>query len=239
MSFEIDWDLVADRISREVRKLGLTQKAVGKLIGISQSSVSSYQKGTSRKRPSVDSLATMATVFNVTVDYLLGLTDDPAGRDHLLLDLPGAQPGEYELVPFVREPIAAGSPSFLPDEVGSSYALRTSWRKRHAKGAVRFMQVKHGWHGESMAPTILPGAVLIVDLGDHDVQAHQGGVFVVRLPGEEGGVTCKRCYLTDGQLICTSDNHSRMPFTVSLRDRPRDQVVLGRVLRWEQGEDER
>lgn len=235
MSVAIDWDLVSDRISGEVRKLRLTQAAVGKLIGISQSSVSSYQKGTSRKRPSIDSLASMAKVFEVSVDYLLGLTDDPHAPTSLDVALDGAEPGDYTLVPFLHDPIAAGSPLINTGEVGSYYAVRTDWKKRHTTGRLMFMQVARGYLGESMAPTILPGSVLTVDLGDRELKP--GDIYVIRMPGEEG-VTVKRVYVTDGTLIAVGDNRARPPWVAKLDDETTlDQVIIGKVVRWQSGED--
>lgn len=203
--------------------------------GISRETLSRYRSG-KMANPTLRVLEALAVVLEVPLDYLLGLTDDPhGGAARLDLTLEGAQAGEYELVPFLRDPIAAGSPVINTGEVGSFYALRTAWRKRNATGRVMFMQVARGHHGESMVPTILPGSILTVDLGSRGVR--QGEIYVVRLKGEDGGVTVKRVYVAEGNLICTSDNKARVPIVVSLAGESLDQLVVGKVLRWQSGEE--
>lgn len=50
----------------------LTQSQVAKAINISESSIAHYEKGISL--PSVDTLVLFAKFFNVTTDYILGLS---------------------------------------------------------------------------------------------------------------------------------------------------------------------
>lgn len=58
------------RISEERKKLGLSQEELANKIGVSQKSISKYERGT--RRPSYETLTLMASLFDVTVDYLLG-----------------------------------------------------------------------------------------------------------------------------------------------------------------------
>lgn len=51
----------------------LTQTAFAKKIGVKQSQVSEWLKG--KAKPGYDTLKLMATAFNVSADYFLGLTD--------------------------------------------------------------------------------------------------------------------------------------------------------------------
>lgn len=57
------------KISIERKKLGLSQEALAKKVGVSQKSISKYERGT--RRPSYETLTAMADLFNVTIDYLL------------------------------------------------------------------------------------------------------------------------------------------------------------------------
>lgn len=54
---------------------GMTQAAVGKIIGVRQDSVSIYERG--RNYPEVRNLIILADYFNVSIDYLVGRTDNP------------------------------------------------------------------------------------------------------------------------------------------------------------------
>ena len=67
------------RALREGR--GLTQLELGRIIKLSPSTIGMYESG--RRDPDSETLRTLAEYFGVTVDYLLGRTDDPmppAGR---------------------------------------------------------------------------------------------------------------------------------------------------------------
>ncbi len=52
---------------------GLSQEQLGDILGRSQTSIYSYEKG--NYEPDVDMLITAARYFNVSVDYLVGNTD--------------------------------------------------------------------------------------------------------------------------------------------------------------------
>lgn len=54
---------------------GLTQKQVAKLLSVSQNTYSQYEIGTSRFP--LDTVVKLAEFYDVSVDYLVGLTDDP------------------------------------------------------------------------------------------------------------------------------------------------------------------
>ena len=59
----------------ELRKLaGLSQKELAKILNCSQNMISQWENGT--RDPSTDTLKAMADYFNVTIDYLLGRTDE-------------------------------------------------------------------------------------------------------------------------------------------------------------------
>ena len=66
-------DTIKEKIKalREERKM--TQTDVAKACNISQQAIQSWEKG--KTQPGYDSLISLAKVFLVTTDYLLGLTD--------------------------------------------------------------------------------------------------------------------------------------------------------------------
>lgn len=56
---------------KEMRKMcGLTQREVAERLGISQPSYVRYENGTSE--PTLENLAKLADLFDVSADYLLG-----------------------------------------------------------------------------------------------------------------------------------------------------------------------
>lgn len=53
----------------------MTQDELGKILGVGKTTVSQYESET--RTPDAAMLDRLATVFRVSVDYLLGRTDDP------------------------------------------------------------------------------------------------------------------------------------------------------------------
>lgn len=63
---------------REVRlATGLTQEEFAKPLGVSKTTYNNYETG--RREPRSDFWMAVADKYNVTVDYLIGLSDDPRG----------------------------------------------------------------------------------------------------------------------------------------------------------------
>lgn len=54
---------------------GLLQAEIGDFLGKGQNSISYYETG--KREPSIEELKRIADYFGVSVDYLLGLTDNP------------------------------------------------------------------------------------------------------------------------------------------------------------------
>ena len=70
-------ELFAQRV-REVRKLhGETQKMLGEVIDTKANNVSEIESG--KKTTTSEKIAKLCRHYNVSADYLLGLTDDPRG----------------------------------------------------------------------------------------------------------------------------------------------------------------
>ena len=62
---------------RDIRNdRGLTQKQIAKILHVSQNTYSQYEIGTSRFP--LDVVVKLAEFYDVSMDYLVGLTDDPA-----------------------------------------------------------------------------------------------------------------------------------------------------------------
>ena len=57
------------------RAKGYSQKYVAIALGVKPPQISKWEKGT--QRPSRDNCIKMSELFDVSVDYLLGLSDDP------------------------------------------------------------------------------------------------------------------------------------------------------------------
>ena len=66
---------MADRLRESREKRGLRNSQVALYLGITTSYVSQLENG--KKQPSLEMLTRLVEYYDVSADYLLGLTDDP------------------------------------------------------------------------------------------------------------------------------------------------------------------
>lgn len=127
----------------------------------------------------------------------------------------------------------------IPDKP-ERYAFRSDWIKKNAKRAGRLVLVKvaEGQGGESMLPTIRPGALLMIDRGPQGEgvasleRDGDGKVYLVKPPGEEG-MQVKRVFKSGEHLVLWSDNPAtkNRAQVVPIRRLQLQSILLGRV-RW-------
>ena len=65
----------SERIKALRQEQGMTQEALGKVIGVKRDSIYTYETG--KNYPEVRNLIVLADYFGVSTDYLLGRTDNP------------------------------------------------------------------------------------------------------------------------------------------------------------------
>lgn len=70
---EFNYDLFKQRIKEEREKHGLSQGFVAKVLGVDSSHISNFEIG--KRKPSIDLLIKMALMYDVSIDYLVGLSD--------------------------------------------------------------------------------------------------------------------------------------------------------------------
>ena len=64
------------RLTNIRRSKGFTQKQVADGIGISEVGLQNYENG--RRKPAFDVFIALADFYDVSLDYLVGRSDDPA-----------------------------------------------------------------------------------------------------------------------------------------------------------------
>ena len=69
-------NIIGERIKELREQAGENQEELGEMIFSSQSAISLYENG--RIKPNVDTIAAIAKHYNVSANYLLGLTDKKA-----------------------------------------------------------------------------------------------------------------------------------------------------------------
>lgn len=64
-----------ERLILNRNKAGKTQKQLGSECGLSERTIQSYELG--ERKPNYDALISLADYFEVSIDYLVGRTDNP------------------------------------------------------------------------------------------------------------------------------------------------------------------
>ena len=86
--------MIGERLWDLRKEAGMTQDELAEVLHINKHSISSYER--SKSEPPDDVKIAIASHFHVSVDYLLGITDDPtpASGERGLLRLPKGFPSE-------------------------------------------------------------------------------------------------------------------------------------------------
>ncbi len=67
--------IFGERLHQLRKKRKMTQKELGEIIGLTHKSISTIENGL--QSTTIENLVLLATFFNVSTDYLLGLKDEP------------------------------------------------------------------------------------------------------------------------------------------------------------------
>ena len=114
----------------------------------------------------------------------------------------------FVALPVLATPIAAGQPLLLDPD--SAHDSTLAFRKDAIKNFTRPVCLRVGRREASMAPTIQPGTVVLIDRHvERRRRPEDGRVYVVNLDALEGddhGGAITRIETSDGILILTSDN---------------------------------
>lgn len=191
---------------RELReKKDLSQRELARILGVSPGTVTAWEVG--RNEPNHETLRRLADLFDTTVDYLLGLTDDPKRR-HL-------PPWAIQLRPI---PVYDGASAGLIGRFTSDESV-AKWVMVPMNRPGKFGVVVHG---DSMEPIMRDGDVAVVD---PDLAVDSGSLALVVIEGE---AYVKRVYFQDGIVVLQSINEKYPPITIPRRKL--EAYIIGRVV---------
>lgn len=206
-------------ITKFRKRAGYSQKEVSDALHVSQSAVSSWEKG--RYSPDQQNLSALADLFGVSVDALIGRVTkiEPIGRQ--IIEVPEIHPEEETLIPLVASLRCGFGSSGEPFTYIKPIPIPASFIRRWGDGLQAIIAV-----GESMSPTIVPGDTLVCRPGE---EWENGQVVSVNVDDCD---MIKRIYRTsDGGIDLRSDNPTFEPLHFTTEDLQADRVhVLGRVL---------
>lgn len=179
---------IAENIKRIRAEHGLSQAELGKIAGVSDKAVSTWELGL--KTPRMGAVEKMANYFGITKSAIV---DDAPMTS---LQKPVVPPGFMPMPEMVQVPligsIACGTPITAEQNIKSYVGVPAAWRADFALEC----------HGDSMAPTICDGDVVCIR---SQPEVEQGQIAAVRI-GEEA--TLKHCYYQNGVVQLIADNPS-------------------------------
>lgn len=189
-------------------KRGMTQAALAEKVGLkNQSTIAKWEKN--ENFPNGREVIKLTEIFNVTADYLLGLED--------IKNYVPVTPATIA-IPIIGV-IACGDPIDAEENI-KGYIYKSP--ESVPSGKIIALQTI----GDSMAPTIPPGAVALVRLQS---EVEIGEIAAVLVNGDEEA-TLKRVKRHNNTLILSPDNNEYSPYIVN-KDNP--AKIIGKVVGYE------
>jgi phage repressor protein C with HTH and peptisase S24 domain len=149
------------RLESRAYQLGLKPAQLAELAGVPRSFIYDIMRGRS-KRPARDSLARVAEILKVDVDWLI------AGIGQVEGDMPVALKADDDFVHIrLAGPRASmGGGAVVGDDeedTDRTYQFRRSWIEEHLGVKPAKLRLLHV-EGDSMVPTLLSGDMVLVDM---------------------------------------------------------------------------
>lgn len=185
--------MIGKRIKELRKQKGLTQMQLADELNVEFSNVSKWELG--KNDPSKELIAKMAKLFNVSIEYLLGISDTTT---------PDTLPTATVKIPLLGN-IAAGQPIEAVENVEDYVYISEDMARR---GTYFALKVK----GNSMEPRIYEGDIAIIR---HQAMVNNGEIAAVKVNGDD--VTLKKVeYVKDGvKLIGLNPSFTPLFYTTA------------------------
>ncbi len=215
--------MIQNEFSEKLKKLrvqyGLTQRDLGERLGVGKSAVSNYETGISM--PDTEKLIAISSLFNVSVDYLLGLNDDTPESffsSKTFRQDPGTDYRTVTRIP-VLDDISGGLPRYFAQTAVDYIALPANLDKVCEYFGLRMNDYSMDRARISQGDTILVRKQQEVNSGDIAVVMIDSGQAIVR-----------KVEIKDAQisLLPQSTDASYLPQTFPLG--AKQVTILGKVL---------
>lgn len=205
---------IGKQIAKAREAAGLNQSELARALKVAPQAVQKWETGGSPRNNRLDEIA---KTLNVTVAFLIG-EEQGAGLQPAIV-------GTFQ-VPIMENDASMGAGSELraEDVLVGTITLTPQFVNDHIHpskpDALRFVHA----YGDSMAPTLNSGDVLLVDTGIQEVKID--GIYVLRAHGR---LFVKRVrQRMDGKFEISSDNPTHK--TVDVLNGDHEVTVVGRVV---------
>ena len=197
----------SQRLSFLREQADITQAEVARNIHVDKQTISQYERGV--RRPNFDLLEKLCDFFNVSSDYLLGLSDVT-----VKLSEAGSFNSSLKFIP-VFGSVSAGIPNEAIDTVEGYIEIPNNWQGEY--GALRV-------HGDSMMPTIREGDIVIYKKQE---SAESGDIVIAMTDGTD--TTIKKLIRRGKALILQPFNEAYKPMVFEGKNEE-NLKILGRVV---------
>ena len=189
--------MLGERLTSARKRVGMSQRQLAAAMGerYDQTMISHVEKG--RSGFVRDGLSKVAGILGVSIDYLLGLTNDPTPADHLAQSLNvGARAPEIVIVPRVAAKVGSGQGAKNYDEtILERLPLPKKWLPEGEISPDDCHLVDHT--GNWMEPTLPDGCTILVNLASKNFR--DNGIFLLQFEERIMEATVK--YLTPVRLL--------------------------------------
>ena len=176
---------------KELRlKNGYSQQKLARKLNVHQTAISQWETG--RTNPDVDIASKMAKLFDVSLEYILGIEETTS-------------PSRGVWIPVLGR-VAAGIPIEAVEEIIDQEEISAEMA---ASGEYVALQI----HGDSMEPKISDGDVVIVRV---QPQVENGEIAIVTVNGDDA--TCKKIKKTPEGVMLLSLNPAYDPMFYSKKE---------------------
>ena len=216
-----------------------TQKALAEALKVSGNAITNYV--TKGRVPEWDVLARMASLFGVTIDYLVtGKEPVPRGYNPPPLQVEtvkkysrrvhdAIEQGMYIPVRLLKDSVAAGAPAMVDENHVEGWALIYADRQWMPNDPEKYTCVKV--KGRSMYPVLDDGDIVAIDHAEKNPKYLDGKMVAFRV---NGGVTIKwlKYRPKEKTVVGVPENHEELDHVVILVGPEIDEGIVGLVRWW-------
>lgn len=205
---------IGERIKKARERSGMNQSELARALGLTPQAVQKWESGgISPKNFRINQLANL---LGTTVAYLVGDVDIPPMEEKNL-------PGLKIKMLANKASMGIGDDELSEDVIGGEIVLTRDFVDRLYPARAESLRFIHAY-GDSMAPTLNSGDVLLVDTSAKDVKID--GIYVLKAHDR---LFVKRVrQRMDGQYEISSDNPTHK--TVDVLNGDNQVSVIGRVV---------
>jgi transcriptional regulator with XRE-family HTH domain len=211
----------AERLKELRTRIGFTQKELAAAIGVTQSAIAQWEKGSSKLSPMA--CVAVGRLAGEEKDWWFNLAGPRLAEIERSVENQKQVPNNFVSVPLLKDSAAAGSGRFIEEkDVEDLLLLPSSWVPHPA--GTKCIKID----GNSMSPILEDGYVVAIDTTQRDLKKLVNEMVAARDP--EGGVTVK--WLRHAKHYLLVAQHTSVDYNPQILNEDSGWEIIGKVLWW-------